>query len=59
MRRVKPEAFDSWEDAFSVCRERDRPIKIYLADAPEMYWIYPSGMVRECRAMATDRKGAD
>ena len=39
--RRAAERFDSWEEAFNACRERNRPIKVVVGT--EMRTIFPSG----------------
>lgn len=53
------ERFDSWEEAFDTCRERDRPLTITVWDnEDERGWvdakIFPSGHVAWERDRAID-----
>ena len=40
----KPEEFESFEDAFEVCRERDRPITVTIVG--KVGTVFPSGHFR-------------
>jgi hypothetical protein len=41
------EVFATWEEAFDTCRERDRPLRVYVDG--EIAKIFPSGSYKKIR----------
>ena len=51
--------FPDWSEAFAVCRERDRPLKVRVGN--EVGTVYPSGFMRPSVLVCppqTEEKGA-
>lgn len=45
--RTKPMTFGTWSEAYSACREMDRPIRVCVLESPdEDGTVYPSGHFR-------------
>lgn len=45
--RIPAERCETWEQAFNLCRERNRPVKVVVGNVCKT--VYPSGRARNER----------
>lgn len=59
-KKDRPSIVDTYQDAFSLCREHGHPLKVYIREAKNhLCQVFPSGCLRDLKLFIPKEKISD